>query len=869
MFSEDQISSLADALARVLTAFLRDPAETVSRLDLQKSQRSNHIEKQDQKSDQDVIKREDDEVHQLLDKHPALQSHIDERVQTIIKQMFRTSELPSSSTKPTADILARNLTGELQVPSSESEACSNASEYLFKKQVEDGPATPRIERRGRRATLEQKLLRLWSERLEVSPDTINRNDSFFELGGDSITAMGLVGDARDEGLILTVADVFRNPVFEDMAAIAQIATRLSIDADINGLGAQRLSTHVVAGSDLYERFALLKAANIDDAFLQKYICPRIGVFKGGIADVLPVTDFQALSITGALLDSRWMLNYFCLDGSGHLDLRRLKQSCFRVVHAFDTLRTVFVSSKDRFLQVILRKIRPEFLVYETDDGLDVFMAMLQQRDREQGPRQGEPFVQFIVVKEKSTDRHRILIRLSHAQYDGVSLPKILSAIKAGYEGGPIPSTPSFANYVRASARMVTSEHYQHWETLLQGSRMTEIVSRKGPNYRKSTGATPKALKKTARVPSMAHGNITTATIIKAAWALTLARITASADIVFGQTISGRNTAGIPGVETMVGPCVNIVPVRVRFQENWTALDLLRFIQDQQVANMPYEALGFRQIIKHCTDWPNWTNFSTTVQHDSSYRQNEMQLGENKYSIRGVGSDEDVADFSIVSHASERDRIDVAISFSLDGAVTETLAQRALDMVCETAEGFTANPSMVLPTPAALSSLPTQTLAGPEKKPADETFTSSQLKGLSRAEILVLSDVLSRTWQQVLTDKDENSPPAKLDSSFFDLGGDIVGLAQVAWLLEQEDFKVRLDDLIEHPTMLGQMAVLVQSNLSVAKKMMALSQADGAGNSLGGSSGSNASLRRKARKSGSWASALSLARRMVRREGRTN
>ena len=36
---------------------------------------------------------------------------------------------------------------------------------------------------------------------------------------------------------------------------------------------------------------------------------------------------------------------------------------------------------------------------------------------------------------------------------------------------------------------------------------------------------------------------------------------------------------------------------------------------------------------------------------------------------------------------------------------------------------------------------------------------------------------------------------------------MIGLAQVAWLLEQEDFKVRLDDLIEHPTMMGQMAAL--------------------------------------------------------------
>jgi aryl carrier-like protein len=871
MLSMEQASTVSATLARALTAFLEDPAETVFRLNLRNAETS-HINGQRRRSTSDMSEHADNEVQHLLEKHPALQSLIDERVQTIIKQMFKIPELRTSSGESTEDIVDLNLTAEVESQVPDSEVSSNTSEDLSKESsqdVEDGPVAPQIMARGRRATIEQKLLRLWSEKLDMSPDSITKKDSFFELGGDSITAMSLVGDARDEGIILTVADVFRNPVFEDMAAIIQIADRLStysIEDEIDGVSGHPVVARTAADTGLYERFALLKAANIDSKFLQKYICPRIGVFKGGIADVLPVTDFQALSITGALLDSRWMLNYFCLDGTGPLDIRRLKHSCFRVIHAFDILRTVFVSSKGHFLQVILRKVRPEFLVYETDDGLDGFTAMLLKRDHEQGPRQGEPFVQFTVVKEKSSDRHRILIRLSHAQYDGVCLPRILSAIKAGYEGGPIPTTPSFANYVRESARTVTSEHYQHWRLLLQESRMTEIVSRQGPNYRKSTGGTPQILRKTARVSSLAHGNITTATVIKAAWALTLARITGSSDVVFGHTISGRNTAGSFGVETIVGPCVNIVPVRVRFGENWTALELLRCIQDQQVANMPYEALGFRQIVRYCTNWPNWANFSTVVQHDSSYRQDTMQLGENNYRVRGMGSDEDLADLSINTHQSERDKIEIAISFSLNGAVTETLAQRVLQMVCETAEGFTANPSMVLPTPATLSALPTQTIQRPETRSEDEAFLSSHLKALSRAEVLVLSDVLSRAWQQVLTDKDGNCPPLKLESSFFELGGDIVNLAQVSWLLEQEDFKVRLDDLIEHPTMLGQMAVLVESNWSVAKKMMMASRRPDTAASSPAQRSPSASLRRK-RKPKSWASALSMARKMVRRESR--
>ncbi|KAL2141083.1 hypothetical protein VTI28DRAFT_2881 [Corynascus sepedonium] len=42
------------------------------------------------------------------------------------------------------------------------------------------------------------------------------------------------------------------------------------------------------------------------------------------------------------------------------------------------------------------------------------------------PKLGESFVEFTVVKHRSSNRHRILLRISHAQYDGVCFPKILN-----------------------------------------------------------------------------------------------------------------------------------------------------------------------------------------------------------------------------------------------------------------------------------------------------------------------------------------------------------------------------------------------------------------------------------------------------------
>ncbi|EFQ85269.1 hypothetical protein PTT_19820, partial [Pyrenophora teres f. teres 0-1] len=64
---------------------------------------------------------------------------------------------------------------------------------------------------------EQTMQRLWARVLGIEPDSIGLDDSFFRLGGDSIAAMKLVGEARQTGLQLSVADIFRHPKLAELA----------------------------------------------------------------------------------------------------------------------------------------------------------------------------------------------------------------------------------------------------------------------------------------------------------------------------------------------------------------------------------------------------------------------------------------------------------------------------------------------------------------------------------------------------------------------------------------------------------------------------------------------------------------------------
>jgi hypothetical protein len=576
---------------------------------------------------------------------------------------------------------------------------------------------------------------------------------------------------------------------------------------------RRMPTTIHEGTAATKSISLLGDPNVDS------VISKVQVFKGGISDVLPVTDFQALAITGTLLESRWMLNYFYLDGEGPLDLRKLKQTAFRLVQAFDILRTVFVPYGDRFLQVVLRKLQPDFSYQETDMSLDDFTTELRQKDREHGPRLGETFVQFIVAKQKKTGGYRIFIRLSHAQYDGYCLPKILDALQAGYNGLPISSAPSFSNYVRDTAKTIAGAH-DHWREVLRGSKMTEIVNRYGPNYSRSAGKTV-TLNQMLTVPSLSRVNITVATVVKAAWAATLARIASQSDIVFGHVISGRNSA-VPNIENIIGPCLNMVPVRVVYRPEWTVLDLLKYVQDQQISNMQYESLGFREITRNCTDWPDWTNFSSVIQHNQNIHSDDatLQLGGIEFKVGAAGSQEDFADFSIVSTFRGGDQLEVQLTYAPSSTITAEYAQHVFDMLCTNVITFSEDPYTLLPSPSEITSQSSTTITSEkagQKAAEKQPFTLPTNTNLPKHEIQELANKLRSAWEQILRD-DQGAPAAvELGSDFFELGGDIMGLAQVKSILDHEGLRIKVEDLLDKSVFVDQVGVLAVERKKTIEK----------------------------------------------------
>ncbi|MDI1486221.1 MAG: Non-ribosomal peptide synthetase [Ramalina farinacea] len=440
--------------------------------------------------------------------------------------------------------------------------------------------------------LERQIQKIWAQVLSVEPTTIGVDDNFFQLGGDSISAMRLVGLARAVNLQLTVAQIFKHPGLQDMSCL---------------IGSSHGEHPVEA---LAKPFTAIDVTNGED-FLQRVIQPKLNFSIDLISDVLPTTDFQEWIIEENLRNPPLMLTYFSVELTMKIDPIRMEGACAAIIKHHEILRTVFVGHNDRHLQVILRDLQPQFTQYDVNGDLEAFSTALCHQDRAEGLQLGAPSGRFMLLCVDE-NRYRLIIRLSHTQYDGFCIPQLLNDLASAYHGEHISSAGNFSAFVYDHIQRAPLAH-EYWRRLLHGSNMTRITSHLRPlDTTSSILVEASGLVDLRALPR----EFTAATLATASWAKLLSKMTSKNDVVFGRVVAGRSSE-MMDLEKMVGPCLNIAPMRVQFLPEWSTVDLLTAIQEQQVSSGPFESTGITEITNHCTSWPKGTDFDSFIRIVSS------------------------------------------------------------------------------------------------------------------------------------------------------------------------------------------------------------------------------------------------------------
>ena len=652
--------------------------------------------------------------------------------------------------------------------------------------------------------LERDMRDLWVEVLRIDQEDLSSQDNFFHIGGDSISAMRLVTAAEHKHIQITVADIFHHPTLEALCRFASQSNMSApageaIDGTTNSEPAAESSTRTAATAGLrgnnqlkYKPYDVLDLLDVPREDVVEAVCRQLSVFPGDVEDVYPATDYQAWAVSHGLMHSRGNTNYFLFRLHGDLDTFRLEQACRKMVAANPILRTLFTTISSQVLQVVLRSYQIEFQRYGLENRADdAFVRWLVEQDTQRQAHLTQSIVRFKLLRH--ADGHYVLVmRVSHAQYDGMSLPLLYQDLEKCYRGEESIQRPSFGSFIHAATAR-EGEAIGFWSDLLEGSSMTEIVQHSGPAYKHNVDTM-----RTRTIPPIPTNvaGMSQATLVKAAWALVLAKMSGQRDVVFGNLVFGRNIP-VSGIEAISGPCINMIPVRVRLDEMDTIQDLLALVQEQHLAAMPHESLGFRRLIKNCTDWPHWTRFSSVLQHQNLGRDGaqEFSLTDKLKCEMGVlGPAYDSSDLWVQT-TPRQDSFNVEIG-SCSAVVSPEIAEILLDRLCA-----------VL---AAFSSVGTG---------SDRHLW--ELLARDHAPLIpVKSTVVDDVWSHVFPS--ENGIPIAWDTPYFDLWGDEI--APVRFLEEYAEHGIFLDmeDILEHPTKQSQMILVahVQADKNGSSKKAA-------------------------------------------------
>ncbi|KAF4811106.1 Nonribosomal peptide synthase chyA [Colletotrichum siamense] len=513
-----------------------------------------------------------------------------------------------------------------------------------REQAADGEQVPLTEH-------ETQILQIIAQVLHLDVQQVPINGNFFGIGGDSISAMRVAALARRNGLRLGVVEIFKHQI------LSQIAASCCPESDTDSTTpdfSESSSTTDATSQDSSE------SLSTTDSNSEKALgCELPPGLPHEVAQqvelALPATDFQTMTLYN------FYSRYLWISLPDTIDTERLQQACQLLTEKHSILRTVFyttttTATTGSVIQLVLRSFPVDLKHHKDIESLDQHFT---SDSLSHGPPvNGAEGFQVQLLSLRDGQKKYLALRLPHAQFDGLSLNVLVDDLSAAYDdntGHSLAPCAQFSDQVKCvTETKTTDEAYQVWKDVLDDAEMTRLdgqILRHGDGVERTEEGEESVQElsvvtaMTETAPLVAPAGITMATLVKLAWALTLSKLflpkqpnekgsDGGRSVVFGQVIHGRSLS-LPYEDRIVGPCLNIIPVRVLLPPTTPNLEdpvstrvLLQQIQSQHMATLPVENLSLSTISKYCTHWTPGTQFGSFVRFQNFEDDNGMRCSLN-------------------------------------------------------------------------------------------------------------------------------------------------------------------------------------------------------------------------------------------------
>ncbi|MGB3351406.1 MAG: amino acid adenylation domain-containing protein, partial [Mycobacterium sp.] len=419
--------------------------------------------------------------------------------------------------------------------------------------------------------VEEILAGIYAQVLGI--DRVGADDSFFDLGGDSLSAMRVIAAiARSLDAHLTVRTLF------DAPAVSQLASRL--------------------GGGAHPRTPLTRLerpAAVPLSFAQSRLW-FVDQLQGGTATYNMPTAFRI---------------------SGPLDVVALGDALDDVIARHETLRTTFPAADGVPTQRVLparagmwRRGEPVVVSLDERELVHELTALAAHRFdlSTEIPIRAR-------VYSVGPEQHVVAIMLHHIAFDGWSLAPMARDISEAYQARCAGRAPGWADlpvqYVdytlwqRAQFGEIDDSgspigaQLAYWHDALAGmpERLELPTDRPYPPAADQRGATvpvewPSELQERIHAVAAEH-NATSFMIVQAALAVLLARLTSSSDVSVGFPIAGRTD---PALDELVGFFVNTLVLRIDLADDPTVAELIAQVRQRSVAAYEHQDVPFEVLV---------------------------------------------------------------------------------------------------------------------------------------------------------------------------------------------------------------------------------------------------------------------------------
>ncbi|KAL8789558.1 MAG: hypothetical protein Q9195_006785 [Heterodermia aff. obscurata] len=413
---------------------------------------------------------------------------------------------------------------------------------------------------------EQQLSDYWFDLLDLNKTTIRPEDNFFDLGGTSVEALKLCAAAHDDGLLLAIPDVFRNPTLSDMAKTLH---NQRSDSDFSDAEIEPFS--------LLERQTCLSEL-VSEAERLCYLN------QGMIQDILPCTPLQKGMMALSLLKPGVYVEHHVYTIPRSWELTTFQTAWEATRDTNPILRTRIIHTESYGWVQVVDKSPTQWIVAQS---VESHITLEDNKSIEFG----QPLLRCALIPATVGTSSKFVLTIHHAIEDGWSLNLIPRKITEAYHGFNNAQRVKFDGFVKYIGELDFEASKKYWCCELTGANPTTFPRLPSAEYQPMANS---RVSHFLRLDDWHPSRITIPSMVRAAWGMIVARYVDSSDITIGVTMSGRSVP-VPGITDMMGPTIATMPVRIRVNQEQKLQAFLDMIQNQATEMTPHEQYSLQNI----------------------------------------------------------------------------------------------------------------------------------------------------------------------------------------------------------------------------------------------------------------------------------